>query len=192
MSWVGTPTLSTGRVTLRPLAIADAESLGALVGDPEIFAWSPGIPQGRDAALEYIDTALTNPRRQAFAVVDESSGAVVGSTSFYDIDSAKLSLAIGYTFYTDSVQGTVVNPSAKYLLLQHAFETCGAVRVVWHTHENNARSRAAISKLGATFEGLLRKQHPFHDGWRTTAQYSMIDDDWPAARERLLERMTER
>ncbi|NMO03483.1 GNAT family N-acetyltransferase [Gordonia sp. TBRC 11910] len=192
MTWLGAPTLSTGAVTLRPLMIDDAEAIGSLIGDPEVFRWSPGIPHDTASALTYIEAAQAADRREAFAVVDDATGAVVGSTSFYDIDPVNLSAAIGYTFYTDAAQGTVVNPSSKYLLLHHAFETCAAVRVVWHTHENNARSRAAISKLGATFEGLLRKQLRFGDGWRTTAQFAMIDDDWPAAKARLLARMAGR
>ena len=87
------------------------------------------------------------------------------------------------------MQGTAVNPTAKYLLMKHAFEDCGAVRLVWHTHELNAQSRAAITKLGATFEGLLRKHRRFGDGWRTTAQFAMTDDDWSAAKATLLQRI---
>jgi len=123
-------------------------------------------------------------------VIDNETGTLIGSTSYYDIDAANLTCAIGYTFYTEAAQGTTINPTAKYLLMKHAFEDCGAVRLVWHTHENNAQSRAAITKLGATFEGLLRKHRRFGDGWRTTAQFAMVDDDWPPAKERLLQRMS--
>ncbi|GAB19669.1 hypothetical protein GOEFS_092_00940 [Gordonia effusa NBRC 100432] len=189
MTWLGSPTFSRVGVTLRPLAIGDADALGSLVSNPELFKWSPGVPLNRADALGYIEAALADERRQAFAVIDESTGTIVGSTSYYDIDQQNLSLAIGYTFYTESAQGTMVNPASKYLLLHHVFETCGAVRVVWHTHENNAQSRAAIAKLGASFEGLLRKHRRFGDGWRTTALYAMTDDDWPAAKARLSTRL---
>lgn len=78
---------------------------------------------------------------------------------------------------TEYAQGSAVNPAAKFLLLQHAFEVAGTVRVVWHTHSENAQSRSAIEKLGANFEGLLRKHRRFGDGWRTTTQYAITDDD---------------
>lgn len=188
MSWLGGPTLTVAGITLRPLGFDDVPELANLVGNPEAFKWSPGIPLTVADAEAYVEAANGDDTRQAFAVVD-AGGALVGSTSYYEIEERYLSAAIGYTFYTESAQGTVINPASKYLLLHHAFDTCGAVRMAWHTHENNERSRAAIAKLGASFEGLIRKHRRFGDGWRTTAQYSMIDDDWPAARDRLLTRI---
>ncbi len=188
--WLGAPTLEYGSVRLRPLEMADAEALGSLVDDPALFKWAPGVPTDIASAQDFISTALdarAAGTRTAFVVLD--GDRIVGSTSYYEIDRANMATAIGYTFYTDSVQGTVVNPTCKYLLLRHAFEKCGAVRVVWHTHEDNAQSRAAIAKLGAQFEGLLRKHRRFGDGWRTTAQYAVTDDDWPTVKERLLERI---
>lgn len=187
--WLGTETLVGERVTLRPLTFDDAPALAQVVDDRQRFAWT-SVPDDEQSARAYIAAADADDSRIAYAVVDNSDGRVVGSTSFYDIDQANLAVAIGYTFYADSAQGTAVNPSAKYLLLRHAFEECGAVRVVWHTHENNAQSRAAIAKLGATFEGLLRKHRRWADGWRTTAQYAMTDDDWPTAKAALLQRLS--
>jgi len=187
--WLGTETLVGERVTLRPLTFDDAPALAQVVDDRQRFAWT-SVPDDEQSARAYIAAADADDSRIAYAVVDNSDGRVVGSTSFYDIDQANLAVAIGYTFYADSAQGTAVNPSAKYLLLRHAFEECGAVRVVWHPHENNAQSRAAIAKLGATFEGLLRKHRRWADGWRTTAQYAMTDDDWPTAKAALLQRLS--
>ncbi|GAC50014.1 GNAT family N-acetyltransferase [Gordonia aichiensis] len=187
--WLGTKTLVGERVTLRPLTFDDAPALAQVVDDRQRFAWT-SVPDDEQSARAYIAAADADDSRIAYAVVDNSDGRVVGSTSFYDIDQANLAVAIGYTFYADSAQGTAVNPTAKYLLLRHAFEECGAVRVVWHTHENNAQSRAAIAKLGATFEGLLRKHRRWADGWRTTAQYAMTDDDWPTAKAALLQRLS--
>lgn len=187
--WLGTETLVGERVTLRPLTFDDAPALAQVVDDRQRFAWT-SVPDDEQSARAYIAAADADDSRIAYAVVDNSDGRVVGSTSFYDIDQANLAVAIGYTFYADSAQGTAVNPTAKYLLLRHAFEECGAVRVVWHTHENNAQSRAAIAKLGATFEGLLRKHRRWADGWRTTAQYAMTDDDWPTAKAALLQRLS--
>ncbi|MGC4935310.1 GNAT family N-acetyltransferase [Gordonia sp. DT30] len=189
--WLGTAPLAGDRVTLRPFAIDDATALAAVVADPQRFQWVPGVPTDPDAAAAWITAALADPqRRVAYAVVDNNDGRLIGTTSYYDIDPVTLSTAIGYTFYADDVQGTAVNPTAKYLLMRHAFEDCGAVRLVWHTHENNARSRAAIGKLGATFEGLLRKHRRFGDGWRTTAQFAMVDNDWPNAKVRLQQRIS--
>lgn len=188
--WLGTGELATDRITLRPLRLDDVEQLANVVDDAEPYRWTSGVPTDTESARQWIEKALADPEhRVAYVVVDNSTGSVLGSTSFYEIDAANLSTSIGYTFYAVDAQGTTVNPTAKYLLLKHAFEDCGAVRVVWHTHESNAQSRAAIAKLGATFEGLLRKHRRFGDGWRTTAQYAMTDDEWPAAREVLLERM---
>ncbi|GAB93553.1 GNAT family N-acetyltransferase [Gordonia rhizosphera] len=190
-AWLGSGPLVAGRVTLRPLTVDDVEALARVVGDPTAFRWT-AVPTDLASSRAWVQAALADPeRRIAYAVIDNTDGRVVGSTSYYDIDPANRAATIGYTFYADDVQGTTVNPTAKFLLMRHAFEDCGAVRLVWHTHENNTRSRAAIAKLGATFEGLLRKHRRFGDGWRTTAQYAMIDDDWPVAKQRLLERISD-
>lgn len=190
-AWLGDDPLVGDRVTLRPLTPDDAPDLAAVVTDPSRFRWVPGVPTDDESARAWITAARNDPdHRVAFAVIDNNDGRLVGTTSYYDIDPANLAVAIGYTFYGEDVQGTAVNPTAKYLLLRHAFEECGAVRVVWHTHELNTQSRGAILKLGATFEGLLRKHRRFGDGWRTTAQYAMTDDDWPAAKPALFKRLS--
>ncbi|MDS1113365.1 GNAT family protein [Gordonia westfalica] len=189
-SWLGAGPLVGERVTLRPLTIDDAPALARVVGDPARFRWSAGVPVDLASAQRFIETANARPdARVAFAVVDNTDGSIVGSTSFYDIDEPNLTTCIGYTFYAERVQGTTVNPTAKYLLLRRAFEDCAAVRITWHTHEHNTQSRAAIAKLGARFEGLLRKHRRFGDGWRTTALYSMTDDEWPDAKAALLQRI---
>lgn len=190
-SWLGVGPLDHAGILLRPFTRDDAEAIATVARDPERFRWTTGVPTTLEAGHEFITSALSNPeQRVAFAVVDRTDGRILGSTSYYDIDPDNLCAAVGYTFYGEDVQGTAVNPTAKLLLMRHAFEDCGAVRLVWHTNERNAQSRAAIAKLGATFEGLLRKHRRFGDGWRTTAQYAMIDDDWPAAKEQLLERLS--
>lgn len=201
MSWFTAPVLTGSRVTLRPLALSDAAELSAAVDRPEAYGWTT-VPIDTDSAVRYIQTALDTPDRVAFAVLDQDSGRIVGSTSFYAIEPANWTLAIGHTWYSTAVQGTTVNPEAKLLLLQRAFEQLGAVRVVWHTDERNAQSRAGIAKLGAAFEGLLRKHRPLpgpteetrSNGprpslWRTTAQYAMTDEDWPAAKKVLEQRL---
>ena len=99
-------------------------------------------------------------------------------------------LGIGHTWLGQRWWRTGHNTEAKLLLLSHAFETLGAVRVVWHTDIRNTRSQAAIERLGAVREGVLRKHRRRCDGsWRDTVQYAMVDDDWPAARTALAARL---
>ncbi|MGB6123881.1 MAG: GNAT family N-acetyltransferase [Gordonia sp. (in: high G+C Gram-positive bacteria)] len=188
-SWLGAPTLANEHVTLRPLALSDGAELAKVPGDPALYRWTPPLPRTTEAAIEWIRQALADEARVPFAVIDRS-GKLVGTTSFYDVNEADLTLAVGYTYYSPDAMGTTVNPAAKLLLCEYAFTTRGAVRVVWHTHSQNAQSRAAIAKLGAVPEGELRKHRRFGDGWRTTAQFAIVDDAWPASRERLRERLT--
>ena len=108
------------------------------------------------------------------------TGEVIGTTSYYDIDEVNRSSRIGYTMFGRSRWRTGVNTEAKLLLLTHAFETLGAVRVEWHTDTRNERSQRAIERLGATREGVLRRHRLRADGtWRDTVQYSMTDAEWP-------------
>lgn len=198
MTWLATPTLVGTRITLRPLELTDAAALAAAVDKPEAFRWTT-VPVDEAGALAYIQTAHDIPDRVAFAVIDQQTERLVGTTSYYDITPDDRTVSVGYTWYSSTAQGTTINPEAKLLLLQNAFENLGAVRVVWHTDERNAQSRAGIAKLGATFEGLLRKHKFVPDGavedtdrpkiWRTTAQYSMTDDDWPSAKAKLEQRL---
>ena len=182
--WLGSPTLAGHGVTLRPLQVGDARDLAGVIeaetGDA--YRWLPALPHDTASAVAWITDAVDDPDRIAFAVIDDETGELVGTTSFYDADARHCSLAIGYTLYAPAARGTRVNPAAKLLLLDYAFDHAGAVRAVWHAHSENAASRAAITKLGATGEGELRKHKRFGDGWRTTAQYSMTVDDWPGAR----------
>lgn len=193
--WLGHPVLTRSGVTLRPLTITDAQALALVAaGDPELGKWTGPLPGDDRTAVEWITAAHDDPHRIAFAVIHDDTGILVGTTSYYDVDEANRTLAIGYTYYARPAQGTVVNPAAKLMLLDYAFTQAGAVRVVWHTHEENARSRAAIEKLGARFEGLLRKQRRFPagadgSGWRTTAQFAMTDDEWAVSRPKLAERV---
>ncbi|ALG86396.1 GNAT family N-acetyltransferase [Gordonia phthalatica] len=187
-NWLGTPTLVSGPITLRPLELSDAEDLGKVASDADLYRWTSGVPHDTASAIAWIRSALTNPHRIPFAVID-ADGTLVGTTSFYDVDAANQTLAVGYTFYSPAAMGTAVNPAAKLALCEYAFTVADAVRVVWHTHEENAQSRAAITKLGAVEEGLLRKHRRFRGGWRTTAQFAIVDDDWPASRELLQARV---
>ena len=127
----------------------------------------------------------------AFAIVRRSDGVAVGSTRYLDIRHPHLSLEIGWTWLAREAQRTAINTEAKLLQLTHAFESHGAVRVQLKTDERNEQSRAAISRLGAVFEGILRNyQTRPHDAYvRNTAMYSITATEWPAIKARLKARL---
>lgn len=185
-SWLAQPLLDGRHVRLEPMTVEHTAALLDAVDDVSIFHWTSAEIRDRTDADAYIRTALDDPDRLPYVQVDKASGRVVGSTSYYRIDPKNRCLAIGHTWLSRSAQGTLINPEAKLLLLRRAFEELDVVRVEWHTDELNAHSRGAIAKLGAEFEGLLRKHRRRRDGsWRNTALFSMIDDDWPWVRPRL-------
>jgi phosphoribosylglycinamide formyltransferase-1 len=125
-----------------------------------------------------------------FVVLDAATGAVIGTTRLGNWSPADKRIEIGWTFYAPGVQGTSVNPAAKRLLLAHAFEQLGCVRVELKTDARNARSRAAIAKLGAREEGVLRRHTRLADGsWRDTVFFGITDAEWPLVRARLDERL---
>jgi RimJ/RimL family protein N-acetyltransferase len=122
----------------------------------------------------------------AFAVMLKQDRKVVGSTSYFGIVPKHMSAEIGYTWYSPDVQGTVVNPECKFLLLKHAFEDWGAVRVQLRTDANNAHSQRAILKLGAKFEGKMRNQGIRQDGSvRDSMLYSIIPSEWATVKKGL-------
>lgn len=174
-------------VRLEPLSLAHAPALFAAV-NPEVFRYLPIPAFATVAEVErHVAEALAGQAagtEVAFATVRRSDGRVVGSTRFIDIRRAHRGLEIGWTWIAPEAQRTVVNTEAKYLMLRQAFDGWGALRVQLKTDVNNARSRAAILRLGAKFEGVLRKQmlRP-HDGYeRDTAMFSIIRDEWPVVK----------
>jgi RimJ/RimL family protein N-acetyltransferase len=125
-----------------------------------------------------------------FAVVLRASDRVVGTTSYLDVQPAHRGIEIGATWYAPDVRGSAVNPEAKLLLLRHAFEDWSAIRVCLKTDANNLQSQAAIRKLGAQYEGTLRQHMIRPDGtYRDSAYFSIVDKEWPEARERLERRV---
>ncbi len=186
------PVLLEGRhVRLEPLAPRHAAGLFAASQDSAIWQWMP-IPMFSSVAVAqlWIDDALkvqASGVEVAFAIVRESDGMVVGSTRYLDIRRPHRALEIGWTWLATAAQRTPVNTEAKFLLLQHAFEVHGAVRVQLKTDERNEQSRRAILRLGAVFEGILRNyQTRVHDGYvRNTAMYSITATEWPAVKARL-------
>lgn len=147
---------------------------------------------GADGIGAWVEQALAMRdagKQLPFAII--ADGRVVGSTRFYDIDLAVPTLAIGYTFLAASVWRSHVNTAGKRLLLGHAFDVLGAASVFFHTSHLNLRSQAAIERLGAHRDGLLRSHRRHKDGsLRDTITYSIIAEEWPAIRERLDARLT--
>ncbi|MGN9765641.1 bifunctional pyridoxamine 5'-phosphate oxidase family protein/GNAT family N-acetyltransferase [Micromonospora sp. SD12] len=192
--WLDPAVLRGEHVLLEPLDLAHADELHAATADPEVWRHL-GSPQPADPAgtAEGIAVALAAHRRgervpwvQRCAV----TGAVVGTTSFYEVDPERRAVAIGYTWLGRPWWRTGINTEAKLLLLARAFEELGAVRVVWHTDIRNERSQRAIERLGASREGVLRRHRLRPDGsWRDTVQYSMTVDEWPNAQVTLRERL---
>jgi N-acetyltransferase len=178
---------------LEPLTPVDIPDLFAAIGHPEVFAGGyGGGPSGFRGTLEgFTEFALGYYHWQegnAYAV-RLPDGELVGTTSLTDFDEPAESAHIGWTAYAPKVWGTAVNPEAKLLLLGLAFDS-GFGRVKIQADAVNSRSRAAIIKLGATFEGIVRRERPRPDGtWRDTAVYSILIDEWPQVRDGLLARL---
>jgi N-acetyltransferase len=192
--WVGRPlpTLSGHGVTLRPLVEADLAGLFA-VTPPETFRHY-SVPPRMESAQAFTASMLAllnDPTRAIFAVVLESTGAVIGSTSYLEIYPQRRGLEIGYTWYAPEHRGTRVNPACKRLMIAHAIDTLGAVRVQIKTGRTNLHSQRAIEKLGATYEGVLRANFIRPDGvLRDTVYYSVLPSEWPKVRAGLDARLT--
>ncbi len=192
-AWVQPVVLSRNGVRLEPLGMQHADALAAAARDGELWKLRiTSVPApGEEAG--YIDTALqmrAAGHRMAFAVLDATSGHVLGSTSYHDIVPAIRRLEIGYTWYARSVQRSHVNTSCKLLLMAHAFDTLGAALVGWRTDNFNFASQRAIERLGARRDGVLRHHALRRDGTvRDTVMYSMAAGEWPEARAQLLYRL---
>jgi RimJ/RimL family protein N-acetyltransferase len=184
------PVTLTGRfVRLEPLSRGHLDALGRVAFEPSIWTWMPAAVTDGSSLAAWVDEALALQRAGTtlpFATVLRADDLVVGSTRFLNIAARDGRVEIGATWIAVPHQRSAVNTEAKYLMLRHAFETVGATRVELKTHARNERSRRAIERLGATFEGIHRKHMLHRDGSRRdTAWYSIVDDEWPAVRERL-------
>ncbi|CAN5354687.1 GNAT family protein [soil metagenome] len=183
-------TLEGNLVRLEPLGLHHAEGLfAATQGIEELWRHLAISPESVEDYEYFINTALAELAAGTsvpFAIIERATGEVIGSTRYLDIRSVSGGVEIGWTFLADRVWRTGVNTECKYLLLRHAFEVGGAARVQLKTDARNERSRAAILRLGATFEGFLRKYQLRRDGsLRDTAMFSIIDEEWPAVKAKL-------
>ena len=187
MAFVEPITLRDRGVRLEPLALSHEEGLRLAAADGELWKLRvTSVPEPQDTRA-YIETALATRDRFAFAVVDEATNAVLGSTSFHDILPAARRVEIGYTWYRQSVQRSHVNTTCKLLMMGHAFDTLDCNVVGWRTDNYNFASQKAIERLGAKKDGVIRGHALRRDGTiRDTVMYSMRAGEWPEARAQLL------
>ncbi len=195
-AWNETPRLVGQHVALQPLTHEHAAGLLAASDDDEVFRWQafarPRTQADAEALVDlYLDRPASNPAL-SWAQIDLASGDVAGLTTYYDIDENVRTVAIGSTWLGRRFWRTGVNTESKLLLLRHAFDDLGCARVVWHVDVFNERSQAAVARIGGVREGVMRKHKIRRDGsWRDTVLFSMLDTEWPEAREALQKRLAE-
>ena len=189
------PVLLEGRrVRMEPLSVGmHWEELLAIGTDPELWKWTLSVCETPAALRAYLDQALleqSEGRSLPFVTRDLVTGRVAGCTRYGNIDLKNRRLEIGWTWVGREFQRSHVNTEAKYLMMRHAFETVGCVRVELKTNALNARSRNAMLRIGCKEEGTLRKHAISERGvWRDTVFFSVLDDEWPAVKRRLEEMM---
>ena len=182
-------------VRLEPLLHDHARGLHAATEDDELWSWLSydlRDPAMLERWMKEAFDARDRGTEMPFAVILRTSGDVIGSTRYLDIRSTFKGLEIGWTWYRRDTWGGPVNPECKYLLLRHAFEVWGAIRVCLKTDIKNLHSQNAIKKLGAKYEGTLRNHYIRRDGtYRDSVYFSIIDTEWPAVKRGLEERLAE-
>ena len=201
-----TPLLEGSYVRLEPLELRHIPALlSAAQGEAELFKWTT-VPTTVEHMTHYVETALrwrSEGTAQPFATVRRKDAAVVGSTRFFLIEhwpwpkntqgaahEGPDGCEIGYTWLNSGAVRTALNTEAKYLMLRHAFESWGVQRVCFHTDARNERSRNALLRLGARFEGVLRAHRLSADlKPRDSARYSVLAGEWPAVSRKLTQRL---
>jgi len=184
------PVVLEGRyVRLEPLTREHSSALSEVGLDEELWRWIPVPVQTPAQMAEYVDIALQDQASGMalpFAQVEKATGRVIGSTRYANIERVHHRLEIGWTWIAQPWQRTAVNTESKYLLLRHAFETLGCLRVELKTDSLNAKSRAAILRIGAREEGTFRNHMITSSGRiRHTVYFSIVDAEWPGVRSRL-------
>ena len=190
MAFVEPVILRERGITLAPLGLEHEEGLRAAALDGELWRLRITSVPEPEQVRRYIDDALQmreDGHRFAFVVIDDATGTVLGSSSYHDILPAVKRVEIGYTWYRKSSQRTHVNTTCKLLLMGHAFDTLGCHVVGWRTDNFNFASQAAIERLGARKDGVIRGHALRRDGSiRDTVMYSMRAGEWPETRTQLL------
>lgn len=184
-------TLRNEVVTLEPMDVRHARDLCDAI-DEGVFAYMPmrSSVKSMSEVRRYVEFQVRRPNTITFAVIDNATERAVGTTSYLNIRAEHRGLEIGSTWISKASRGTRINPAMKHLMLSHAFETLGAVRVELRTDGRNAQSRKAIEKLGARFEGMMRAHMIMPDGvLRDTAVYSIVREEWKAIDLQLMSRL---
>ncbi|WP_211829380.1 GNAT family N-acetyltransferase [Kistimonas asteriae] len=193
-NWLSDVTLNGNTVELQPLIKEHAADLVAASSDGNLWnLWFTGVPC-QETINSYIEFALTERdagRSIPFVVYHKKDRKIIGSTRFCNATPENKRLEIGYTWYSKSYQKSSVNTECKLLLLNHAFESLSAIAVEFRTHWHNQASRAAISRLGAKQDGVLRNHAIDQDGcYRDTVVFSIIDHEWPVVLKNLKHRLS--
>jgi RimJ/RimL family protein N-acetyltransferase len=188
------PVLEGTFVRLEPLSQTRASELSEACEDGKLYdiwyTWVPS-PDRMNAEIDRRLGLYAAGTMMPFATVDKASGKAIGMTTFMNIKLENRKVEIGSTWLAQSYQGTAINPQAKLLMLGYAFETLECNAVELRTHEKNLQSRAAIEKLGAKLDGILRNDMVMANGTiRNTAVYSITKDEWPAVRDALTARIS--
>src|SRR5271168_3572872 len=182
-------TLEGRHVRLEPLSKGHLAGLIKVGLDVELWRWIPTPVRTEEELVAYIETALGEQKRGValpFALVEPATGRAIGSTRYGSIDRTHHRVEIGWTWVARGWQRTAVNTEAKYLLLRHAFETLGCIRVELKTDSLNEKSRAAILRIGAREEGTFRNHMITASGrLRHSVYFSILDSEWPAVKSRL-------
>lgn len=185
-----TPVVLEGRhVRLEPLAKEHLPELARVGLDEELWRWIPVPVRTAEELAGYIETAIEEQKRGVslpFALIEKVTGRAIGSTRYGNIDRTHHRVEIGWTWVAREWQRSAVNTEAKYLLLRHAFETLGCIRVELKTDSLNEKSRAAILRIGAKEEGIFRNHMITSSGrLRHSVYFSIVDSEWPAVKARL-------
>jgi RimJ/RimL family protein N-acetyltransferase len=187
-------TLEGRHARLEPLAKAHLAGLAEVGLEEELWRWIPTAVRTREEMAAYIETALSEQERGVslpFAIVEKATGRAIGSTRYANIDRTHHRVEIGWTWVAREWQRTAINTEAKYLLLKHAFESLGCMRVELKTDSLNEKSRAAILRIGAKEEGIFRNHMITASGRiRHTVYFSIIDSEWPAVKARLAAKLS--
>jgi len=177
------------RARLEPMTPEHCDALSAVGLDPEIWRYTVVNPKTKDDIRDYMESGLKTAREGTglpFVTIDKSSATIVGSTRFGNYDAENRRVEIGWTWIAKPWQRTAINTEAKYLMLSHAFEKLGCVRVELKTDVLNEPSRRAMLRIGAREEGILRKHTLMWTGrYRDTIYYSVLDTEWSEVKNRL-------
>jgi RimJ/RimL family protein N-acetyltransferase len=192
--WNGlTARLEGQLVVLEPLQAHHEEGLWAASQHPEIWEWLAPVGASRESFSAWFSASLTESeegREGVFATVDRASGEPIGSTRYLNVREAHRGVEIGWTWLEPSMWRSGANVEAKLLMMEHAFQVLGCMRVEFKTDARNERSRGALAALGAQFEGIFRKHMLMPGvGVRDSAYYSVTDEDWPEVRANLERRL---